>query len=146
VAVLVTSGGSNLVKVAQAASASIPIVFATAGDPVQDGLVKSINRPGGNSTGAYMLNNSLGPKRLEVLRQLVPNARVVAFLVNPRNLGRDKQVREAQGAANSIGTELHVFDASTANEIDAAFAAMVRRGVSALLMGTDPLFQFNRSR
>jgi putative ABC transport system substrate-binding protein len=146
VVVIVTSGGTNIVKVAQAASATIPIVFTTAGDPVQDGLVESINRPGGNSTGTYMLNNSLGPKRLEVLRQLVSNAHVVAFLMNPHNLGRDKQVREAQSAASFIGMQLHVFDASTADDIDAAFAAMVQRGVNALLMGTDPFFQVQQEQ
>jgi putative ABC transport system substrate-binding protein len=144
VAVLATSGGTQVVKVAQAASATIPIVFSTAGDPVEDELVKSINQPGGNSTGAYLINSSLVPKRLEVLRELLPNARQVAFLVNPHNLGQDKQVREAQTAANSIGMQLHVFGASTADAIDAAFAAMVQRGVSALLMGSDPFFQIQQ--
>jgi putative ABC transport system substrate-binding protein len=81
-----------------------------------------------------------------VLRQLLPNARVVAFLVNPHNSGKDKQVGEAQSAANSIGLQLHVFDASTADDIDAAFAAMVQRGVNALLMGTDPLFQVRQEQ
>jgi len=146
VAVLVTSGGTQVVKVAQAASSAIPIVFATAGDPIQDGLVKSINRPGGNSTGAYLINSSLAPKRLEVLRELVPDARVVAHLVNPHGLTKDKQVQEAQSAANSIGIQLLVFEASTANDIDAAFAAMIQRGVNALLMGADPFFQVQQDQ
>ncbi len=146
VAVLAITGGTQIVKVAQAASAAIPIVFATAGDPVQDGLVKSINRPGGNVTGAYLLNNSLGPKRLEILRELVPNARVVAFLINPHNLGKEKQIREAQSAASSFGMQFLVFEASTANDIDAAFAAMVQRGVNVLLMGTDPFFQVQQEQ
>jgi putative ABC transport system substrate-binding protein len=146
VAVLVTSGGTQVVKVAQAASATIPIVFATAGDPIQDGLVKSINRPGGNSTGAYLLNSSLAPKRLEILRELVPNARVVAHLVNPHGLTKDKQMRDAQSAANSIGVQLPVFEASTANDIDVAFAGMAQRGVNALLMGADPFFQVQQEQ
>src|SRR5215207_2876341 len=73
VEVLVTAGGTPVARLAQAATTTIPIIFATANDPVRDGLVKSINRPGGNSTGTYVLNNALAPKRLEVLRQLVPN-------------------------------------------------------------------------
>src|SRR5207253_2267017 len=101
---------------------------------------------GGNSTGAYLLNNSLAPKRLEVLRELVPNARVIAFLINPHNLGKETQVREAQSAANSIGMQFHVFDASSANDIDAAFAAMVQRGVGALLMGADQFFQVQQEQ
>ena len=83
VEVLVTGGGTNITRVAQAATTTIPIIFATANDPVQDGLVKSINRPGGNSTGAFVLNTALLPKRFELLRQLLPNARVVGFVVNP---------------------------------------------------------------
>jgi putative ABC transport system substrate-binding protein len=146
VAVLVTSGGTQIVQVAQAASATIPIVFATAGDPVQDGLVKSINRPGGNSTGVYLLNNSLAPKRLEVLRELIPKAADVAFLLNPHNSGNEKQVRDVQIAANSIGVPLHVLHAGTVNEIDAAFADMDKRGVTALLMGADPFFQVHQEQ
>ena len=77
VEVLVTAGGTNITRVAQAATATIPIIFATANDPVQDGLVKSINRPGGNSTGAFVLNTALLQKRFELLRHLLPNARLV---------------------------------------------------------------------
>ena len=146
VAVLVTTGGSRIAQVAQAATATIPIVFTTGSDPVEDGLVKSINRPGGNSTGVFLLNNSLAPKRLEVMRELVPNARVVAFLVNPHNLSSGVQVREAQMAANSVGVQLHVFNASSASEIDEAFEALVQRGASALLMGADPIFQVQQDQ
>jgi putative ABC transport system substrate-binding protein len=144
VAVLVTTGGSRIAQLAQAATATIPIVFTTG--PVEDGLVRSINRPGGNSTGVFLLNNSLAPKRLEVLRELVPNARVVAFLVNPHNLSSGVQVREAQMAANSLGVQLHVFNASSAIEIDEAFEALVQRGASALLMGADPIFQVQQDQ
>jgi ABC-type uncharacterized transport system substrate-binding protein len=146
VAVLVTTGGSRIAKLAQAATTIIPIVFTTGSDPVEDGLVKSINRPGGNSTGVFLLNNSLAPKRLEVLRELAPNARVVAFLVNPHNLSSGVQVREAQMAANSLDVQLHVFYASSASEIDEAFEALVQRGASALLMGADPIFQVQQDQ
>ena len=81
VEVLMTGGGTNVARVAQAATTTIPIIFATANDPVQDGIVNSINRPSGNSTGTFVLNTALMPKRLELLRQLVPNARLVGFLV-----------------------------------------------------------------
>ena len=146
VAVLVTTGGARVAQVAQAATTTIPIVFTTGSDPVQDGLVKSINRPGGNSTGVYLLNNSLAPKRLEVLRELVPNARVIAFLVNPHNLNADEQIREAQTAANSIGVQLHVLNASTAREIDSAFETLLQRGAKALVMGADPIFQVQQDQ
>src|SRR5262249_53703356 len=96
--------------------------------------------------GIYFLNNSLAPKRLEVLRELVPNARVIAFLVNPHNLSTEKQVREAQIAANSIGVQLHVVNASTANDIDTAFEALVHGGAGALLMGADGIFQVQQEQ
>src|SRR3954471_23705939 len=98
VEVLVTTGGTPIARVAQAATTTIPIIFATANDPVHDGLVKSINRPGGNSTGTYVLNNGLAPKRLEVLRQLIPNVRMVGFLVNPNGSTTADQIPQAQSA------------------------------------------------
>jgi putative ABC transport system substrate-binding protein len=146
VAVLVTSGGSRIAQMAQSATAAIPIVFATGSDPVQDGLVKSINRPGGNSTGTYLVNNALAPKRLEVLHELVPNARVVAFLVNPNNVSTEKQVRETQIAAKSIGVELDVLKASTPEDIDAAFEVAIRRGAGAMIMGADAIFQVQQEQ
>ena len=93
VEVLVTWGGTNIARVAQAATTTIPIIFATANDPVQDGIVKSINRPGGNSTGAYVLNTRLLQKRFELLRQLLPNVRLVGFLVNPNGANTADQIR-----------------------------------------------------
>ena len=108
VEVIVTTAGTPIVRVAQAATTTIPIIFATANDPVQDGLVKSINRPGGNTTGTYVLNTVLVPKRLEVLRQLVPSARLVGFLVNPNNASAGDQLRQAQPADQCrLYTRLH---------------------------------------
>src|SRR5262249_39086446 len=110
-------------------------------DPVQDGLVKSINRPGGNTTGTFVLNTMLVPKRLEVLRQLVPNARLVGFLGNPNNASTGDQLRQAQSAARSMALELLVLNGSTPSESDQAFASLVQDSVDGLVMGGDPFFQ-----
>src|SRR5262249_11479193 len=144
--VLVTRGGPTTTRVAQAATTTIPIIFATANDPVQDGLVKSINRPGGNTTGTFVLNTMLVPKRLEVLRQLVPNARLVGFLGNPNNASTGDQLRQAQSAARSMALELLVLNGSTPSEIDQAFASLVQDSVDGLVMGGDPFFQVQQDQ
>lgn len=144
VEVLVTSGGSPIAKAAQAATATIPIVFATASDPVQDGLVKSINRPGGNSTGTHLLNNALIAKRMEILRQLTPDARVIGFLLNPHSGTASFQLQQAQNAARTFGVEIHVVRANVLDHIDTAFADLVERRADALVMGSDPLFQVHQ--
>jgi putative tryptophan/tyrosine transport system substrate-binding protein len=146
VEVLVTTGGTPIARVAQAATTTIPIIFATANDPVQDGLVKSINRPGGNSTGAYVLNTALVPKRFELLRRLVPNARLVGFLVNPNNSTTVDQIRHAQSAARTMALEPLVLNAATPTEIDAAFVSLVQHGVDGLVMGADPFFQVQQDQ
>jgi putative tryptophan/tyrosine transport system substrate-binding protein len=146
VEVLVTAGGTNITRVAQAATTTIPIIFATANDPVQDGLVKSINRPGGNSTGAFVLNTALLPKRFELLRQLLPNARLVGFLVNPNGATTADQIRHAQSAGRTLALELVVLNAATPTEIDAAFGSLVQRGVDGLVMGNDPFFQVRQDQ
>jgi putative ABC transport system substrate-binding protein len=146
VALIVTSAGFQAAQAAQAATSAIPVVFATASDPVQDGLVSSINRPGGNSTGAYLLNNSLAPKRLEILHQLVPNADVVGFLINPSSETAEKQIGEALAAARSIGVRLVVLRASASSDIDAAFAALAQQRAGALLMGADAFFQVQQQQ
>jgi ABC-type uncharacterized transport system substrate-binding protein len=107
VAVIVTAGGPEPARAAQAATPTIPIVFQSGSDPVQDGLVKSFNRPGGNATGVHVFTTSLGPKRLEVLRELVPKASVIAFLVNPSSQIRGMQVKQVEDAARAIGAEHH---------------------------------------
>jgi putative ABC transport system substrate-binding protein len=144
VAVIVTSAGLQAAQAAISATSAIPVVFATASDPVQDGLVKSINRPGGNSTGAYLLNNSLGQKRLEILHRLVPGASVVAFLINPTSQTADKQTREVEMAAASLGVQLVVLNASVDSDIDTAFTKLASSGARALLMGADPFFQIQQ--
>ena len=144
VEVLMTTGGTNIARVAQAATTTTPVIFATASDPVQDGLVKSINRPGGNSTGAYVFNTALLPKRFELLRQLLPKARLVGFLVNPN--GTPDQIRYAQSARRNLALELLLLNAATPTEIDAAFGSFVQHGVDGLVMGNDPFFQVRQDQ
>ncbi|MFZ1214984.1 MAG: ABC transporter substrate-binding protein [Pseudolabrys sp.] len=146
VEVLMTTGGTNIARVAQAATPTIPVIFATANDPVQDGLVKSINRPGDNSTGAYVFNTALLPKRFELLRQLLPNARLVGFLVNPNGASTADQIRYAQSAGRTMVLELIVLNAATPTEIDAAFGRLVQHGVDGLVMGNDPFFQVRQDQ
>ncbi|MGB8158120.1 MAG: ABC transporter substrate-binding protein, partial [Pseudolabrys sp.] len=146
VEVLMTTGGANIARVAQAATPTIPVIFATANDPVQDGLVKSINRPGDNSTGAYVFNTALLPKRFELLRQLLPNARLVGFLVNPNGASTADQIRYAQSAGRTMALELIVLNAATPTEIDAAFGRLVQHGVDGLVMGNDPFFQVRQDQ
>jgi putative ABC transport system substrate-binding protein len=122
---------------AQAATQTIPIVFWSGGDPVEQGLVASLNRPGGNLTGVGMFNNNLGAKRLELLLEIVPKAAVVAFLVNPTNRSTEAQTKEVQAAANAKGAQLHVLDASNEAEIDATFAALGNLHADALMVGSD---------
>jgi len=146
VEVLMTGGGTDSARAAQAATTTIPIVFASANDPVQDGIVKSLNRPDGNTTGAYVLNNALLPKRLELLRQLVPGARLAGFLVNPNIASTDNQIQITQSAARTMGLELLVLNATTAEEIDAAFTSLMQRNVDGLVMGSDPFFQVRQDQ
>jgi putative ABC transport system substrate-binding protein len=146
VEVIITTGGANIVRVAQAATTTIPIIFTSANDPVHDGLVKSINRPGGNTTGAYVFNTGLLPKRFELLRQLLPNARLVGFLVNPNGGSTPDQLRHAQSAAQTMALELLVLNATTPIEIDAAFASLAQRRVDGLVMGNDPFFQVQQDQ
>ena len=141
VAVIVTTGGPQPARAAKAATQTIPIVFLSGSDPVQDGLVKSFNRPGSNVTGVHVFTTSLGPKRLDLLCELLPGARVIAFLVNPSSQIRDMQVSQVEDAARKIGRSLIVVNASNDGEIDLAFATLLQREVQALLMSADLFFQ-----
>jgi putative ABC transport system substrate-binding protein len=146
VAVIVTSGGAAVTRIAQAATSTIPIVFATSSDPVRDGIVARINRPGANTTGVHLFNVALGPRRLELLRELVPKARGVGFLMNPSSMTNDMQINDIQNAARALGVQLHMLTASTEREIDSAFSSLGQRGADALLMGADPFFQVYRDQ
>src|SRR5262245_18351512 len=125
---------------AKAATTTIPIVFTTVGDPVQLHLVASLNRPGGNVTGVTQLNVELAPKRLELLHELVPTARVVALLVNPTNPNTETNTKELQAAARTLGLEFHVLNASTESDFDGVFARLIQLRAGGLLIGPDTLF------
>jgi putative tryptophan/tyrosine transport system substrate-binding protein len=126
---------------AKAATTKIPIVFAAGFDPVEMGLVASLNRPGGNVTGVTILDVELGPKRLELLHELVPTATVIAALVNPNDPNRAKlNARELQSAADTLRLQLHVLNASDESDFDAVFADMVQLRVGGLVISGDPFF------
>ena len=142
VAVIFATGSPVPARTAKAATATIPIVFAYGGDPVADGLVESLNRPGGNVTGATFIGSSLIAKRMELLRQIVPQAKDVALLVNPNGTLAERQIGDATAAAAGLGQRLHVLKTSTLGELETAFAAMRELKVDAFLASTDPFFGF----
>jgi putative ABC transport system substrate-binding protein len=144
VAVIVATGGSEPAKVAKASTASIPIVFISAADPIRAGVVISFNRPGGNITGVSLLGSALEAKRLELLHEMVPGASPIAVLLNPKYPDFDLQLRELQDAANVINRKLVVARASTQTEIDAAFTMVTQQAASALLVAQDAFFNSQR--
>jgi putative ABC transport system substrate-binding protein len=127
-------------EVAKTASSKIPVVFTTGVDPVQLGLVASLNRPGGNLTGVTTLNEELVPKRLELLRELAPMASSIALLVNPTNPSAGTLSRDAQAPARALGLQLHVLEASTERNLESAFASLTQLRVGGLVIGPDPFF------
>jgi putative ABC transport system substrate-binding protein len=131
---------------AKTATTSLPIIFATGSDPVQDGLVTSLNRPGGNVTGVVFITDVLGPKRLELLRQLVPKATTTGVLVNANNPNTEAERRDVQAAAQAIGQQLIILDAGSDRDIEAAFATFVQRGAGALLVGSGAFMNSHRER
>jgi putative ABC transport system substrate-binding protein len=143
VAVIAAVGGSASGMAAKGATATIPIVFTSGGDPVRVGLVASLNRPDGNVTGVSLLTFALTAKRLEVLHELVPKATIIAMLVNPTNPNAEPDIKEVEAAARTIGLQLIVVRASNQSDLDAAFTTMSQRRVDALLVAADPLFDNN---
>ena len=131
---------------AKDATSTIPIVFVIGTDPVELDLVASLARPGGNLTGVSMLLTALNPKRLELLSELVPQARKIALLVNPNYSGADEMMRETQEAARAKGVQLHIVKARTEGEIDAAFATLVQLHAGALVVGNDTFFDGRREQ
>jgi ABC-type uncharacterized transport system substrate-binding protein len=128
---------------AKNATSTIPIVFDSGDDPVGDGLVASLARPGGNLTGVSFLTVELDPKRFELLSELVPQAKVIALLANPNKPSTEHMMPAVQEAARANGVQLHILKASTESEIDAAFTALVQRQAGAFVVSADPFF-FNR--
>jgi putative ABC transport system substrate-binding protein len=140
-AVIFAGGAVNTARAAMAATTRIPIIFSIGGDPVELGLVASLNRPGGNMTGVLTLGVELGAKRLELMRELVPRANIIAVLVNPSNPSNaGTESRELQTAARLLGLQLHVLRASTESDITASFATLVQLRADALVIGSDAYF------
>jgi putative ABC transport system substrate-binding protein len=146
VAVLVTTGGEPSALAAKAATSTIPIVFTVGGDPVKLGLVESFNRPGGNSTGVSVLTTAPEAKRLGLLHELMPGAKVVGVLINPKYQEAEAQARELRDAAGTIGQRIHIAYAGSDAELEPAFETLFRERADALLVGADPFFDTRRDR
>jgi len=144
VAVIVANNISAIA--AKAVTTTVPIVFTSGSDPVREGLVASLNRPGGNVTGAVFITGVLGAKRLELFRQLVPTAASMAMLVSPNIPESEAERKDVQAAAQAIGQPLNILEVGTEGDIESTFATLVQRGVRALFVGTGPFFFSNRER
>ena len=143
-AVLVAGGGDVSAVAAKAATTTVPIVFTIGADPVKSGLVASLNRPSGNLTGVTFFTIALGPKRLEMLRELQPKAGKIAVLVNPKSLNPD--AKEVQEAARALGQSVHVLDATSEEELDTAFRSVAQERDDALIVVSNPLFTSRREQ
>jgi putative tryptophan/tyrosine transport system substrate-binding protein len=143
---VIATGAGISALAAKSATSTIPIVFLSGDDPVENGLVTSLARPGGNVTGFSNLFVELMPKRFELLSELVPQTRVIALLVNPNRLTAERMIRDEQEAARAKGLQLSILKAGTESEIDAAFANLVELQTGALLVGTDPFFATRRDQ
>ncbi len=137
---VIALGSTAAVRVAKAATTTIPIVFVMGGDPVKLGVVTSLNRPGGNLTGVSYLSLNLLAKRFEVLHETIPDAASIGYLLNPTNANVDANSRDVQAVAESLGQKLIMVEASTESELEAAFAAFVQAQVGALFVDDDPFF------
>jgi putative ABC transport system substrate-binding protein len=143
---IVTTGGPASALAAKAATSTIPIVFTGVGDPVGNGLVTSLARPGGNLTGVSIVTADLIPKLLELLSELVPQARVIAVLLNPNNANTERNIGDVQEAARAKGVQLHILKAATESEIDAVFTTLVNLHAGALIVGADAFFFIRREQ
>jgi putative ABC transport system substrate-binding protein len=145
VAAIVAVGGVNAAFAAKSATATIPIVFVVGVDPVANGLVTSLNRPAGNITGMTVMSAELVLKRLELLREIAPKrVAAVAMLVNPLSPESTHEIKDVQAAAQTMGWQLKMFNASTLNELNTAFVSIAEQRPDALLVGTDPFFLLRR--
>src|SRR5262245_860444 len=143
VAILVATGGESAALAAKAATSTIPIVFSM-GDPVKAGLAASYNRPGGNATGINLLTDTLEPKRLGLLHELMPQAATIAFLLNPDFPSAEDQSKDMQEAARAIGLHIHALRANTDREIETAFETVAQHRIGALAVAASPFFDTRR--
>ena len=146
VSLIAAQGGAAAAAAAKEATGAIPIVFSMGGDPVKEGIVASLSRPGGNVTGISVLTTQLAAKRLEIMREVVPKADVIAMLVNPTNMTNLEQLRDSQEAGRALGLRIHVLEASSASDFDPAFAAITRMRIGALVVGAEAYFHSQRER
>jgi putative ABC transport system substrate-binding protein len=137
---VIAAGSIPAILAAKGATSAIPIVFVSGSDPVEAGLVASLARPDGNLTGFSVFTVELVPKRLELLSELVPQARAIGLLVNPTNPNAERMTRDVQEAARAKGLELHILKAATESEIETAFATLLQLHADALIIGGDPFF------
>jgi putative tryptophan/tyrosine transport system substrate-binding protein len=146
VAVIFAAGSVLPAQAAKAATTTIPIIFANGSDPIKLGLVASLNRPGGNATGVTFFGTELGPKKLELLREMVPKAAVIALLVNPDNPNTEPSIVEMQAAARILGVEIAIVGVKSENDFNTAFTNIMQQGADALVIGIDTLFNSSRHR
>ena len=145
--VIATGGGTPSARAAKAATSTIPIVFSGVTDPVGSDLVASLDRPGGNATGVSDISSKLTPRRLELVSELVPQATVIALLVNPNNNAvNEPMIRDVQDTARAKSIQLHILNASSDSQIDAAFASVADQGIGALVVASDPFFSSRREQ
>jgi putative tryptophan/tyrosine transport system substrate-binding protein len=141
VSVIAAPGSTPAALAAKAATATIPVLFQIGSDPVAAGLVASLARPGGNVTGVASMNTELGPKRLELLRELIPTAKIIALLVNPTSPFITENItKDLQSAARTLGLQLHILNASSEHDFDTVFAALVQLRADALVIAPDAMF------
>ena len=143
---LIATTGDAPTQAAKKATATIPIVFSVGSDPVAQGLVASLNRPGGNLTGVTNLNVELGPKRIEALHEMLPTGVTLALLVNPASSFTRQAVRDAKDAAQRLGREIAIVDAGTVADIEAAFSRLLTLGIGGLAISADAFFNINSAR
>ena len=146
VAVIVATGGTTSAVAAKQTTTTIPIVFSTGGDPVKQGLVASINRPGGNITGVNVLTTGLEAKRLEILHEVLPSASVIGVLINPNNVSAEAQSIIVQDAGRTMGQKVLILHASSERDFEAVFATMVQSRIDAVIVAADPFFSSHRDQ
>jgi putative tryptophan/tyrosine transport system substrate-binding protein len=143
---VIFAGSLPAALAAKAATTTIPIVFVMGADPVKLGVVASLNQPGGNVTGLTQFFGALGGKRLELIRELVPTASIIAVLTNPKNPNSEDHLSDVRAAANAMGQRILVFPVSAESEIEPAFTSLVRQGANALLVADDAFFSTRREQ
>jgi len=144
VSVLLAAGGTPSALAAKAATSTIPVVFTAASNAVGIGLVSSLNKPGGNVTGTSVFNSSLGAKRIELLKELVPTSAAFAYLINPTNPSSGAEVAEAKTVSGALGISLHLLNASSSDDLKTAYAAMVKLQAKGVIVASDPFFDSRR--